>query len=77
MVLEKVKEIIASQLSMEMGEIKEESVLTDDLGVDSLEIFEIVMSLEEEFNIEIPNEDIEGIKCVGDIAKYISGKVNN
>jgi acyl carrier protein len=47
---------------MEVEEVKLESTFSDDLGVDSLEIFEIVMSLEEEFDIEIPNEDIENIK---------------
>lgn len=77
MVLERVKKIIAEQLSMGIEEVNETSTFSDDLGVDSLEIFEIVMSLEEEFNIEIPNEDIENIKSVGDIAGYITRKINN
>ncbi len=77
MVLEKVKKIIADQLSMEIEEVKETSTFSDDLGVDSLEIFEIVMSLEEEFNIEIPNEDIENIKSVGDITNYITRRIDN
>ncbi|WP_017415120.1 acyl carrier protein [Clostridium tunisiense] len=75
MVLEKVKKVIADQLSMEVEEVKVESTFTEDLGVDSLEIFEIVMSLEEEFNIEIPNEDIENIKTIGDIVNYVKSKV--
>lgn len=75
MVLEKVKKVIADQLSMEVEEVKIESTFTEDLGVDSLEIFEIVMSLEEEFNIEIPNEDIENIKTIGDIVNYMKSKV--
>ncbi|MPM60993.1 Acyl carrier protein [bioreactor metagenome] len=75
MVLEKVKKVIADQLSMEVEEVKIESTFTEDLGVDSLEIFEIVMSLEEEFNIEIPNEDIENIKTIGDIVNYVKSKV--
>jgi acyl carrier protein len=75
MVVEKIKKIIADQLSMEVEEVKLESTFSDDLGVDSLEIFEIVMSLEEEFDIEIPNEDIENIKTIGDIVNYVNSKV--
>jgi len=71
MVLEKVKNIIVDQLGIDEEEVKLEANLIDDLGVDSLEIFEIVMSLEDEFGIEIPNEDIEGIKTVKEIVDYI------
>lgn len=74
MILEKVKKVIVDQLGIEEDEIKMESKLIDDLGVDSLEIFEIVMSLEEEFNIQIPNEDIEDIKTVGEVVAYIEQK---
>ncbi|MFD3155421.1 acyl carrier protein [Haloimpatiens sp. FM7330] len=74
MIFEKIKNIIAEQLSLDENEIKLESTFTDDLGVDSLEIFEIVMSLEDEFGIEIPNEDIEEMKKVEDIVKYINSK---
>jgi acyl carrier protein len=75
MILEKVKKVVADQLSMDVEEVKLESTFSDDLGVDSLEIFEIVMSLEEEFEIEIPNEDIENIKTIGDIVNYVKSKV--
>ncbi|KYH34867.1 acyl carrier protein [Clostridium tepidiprofundi DSM 19306] len=71
MILEKVKNIIVDQLGVDEEEVKLEANLIDDLGVDSLEIFEIVMSLEDEFGIEIPNEDIEGIKTVKEIVDYI------
>ncbi|WP_138205252.1 acyl carrier protein [Haloimpatiens lingqiaonensis] len=74
MVFEKIKKIIAGQLSIDEEEVKLSSTFTDDLGVDSLEIFEIVMSLEDEFGIEIPNEDIEDMKTVGDIVKYVESK---
>lgn len=74
MVLEKVKGIIANQLGIDENEITEEKTLIEDLGVDSLEIFEIVMSLEEEFDMEIPNEDIENIKTVGEVVSYINNK---
>lgn len=75
MVLERVKNVVAKQLGIEASEVNITASFTDDLGIDSLEIFEIVMSLEEEFEIEIPNEDIEDIKSVEDIAKYIESKV--
>ncbi|MEG2412048.1 MAG: acyl carrier protein [Clostridium sp.] len=75
MVLERVKQVVAKQLSVEVEELNITASFTDDLGIDSLEIFEIVMSLEEEFDIEIPNEDIEDIKTVEDISNYIQGKV--
>ncbi|WP_035293004.1 acyl carrier protein [Clostridium sp. KNHs214] len=75
MAFEKIKKIIAEQLSIEEDEVQLNSTFTDDLGVDSLEIFEIVMSLEDEFNIEIPNEDIENMKTVGDIVKYVELKI--
>ncbi|MGN9162923.1 acyl carrier protein [Clostridium sp. UBA3061] len=76
MVLERVKKVIAKELGLEVEELNIQASFTDDLGIDSLEIFEIVMSLEEEFDIEIPNEDIENIKNVQDISSYIESKVN-
>lgn len=76
MVLERVKNVVAKQLGVEVEEINVKASFTDDLGIDSLEIFEIVMSLEEEFDIEIPNEDISNIKNVEDISKYIETKIN-
>ncbi len=76
MVLEKVKNVIAKQIGVEVEELNKDASLTDDLGIDSLEIFEIVMSLEEEFDIEIPNEDIENIKTVEEISRYVESKIN-
>lgn len=76
MVLERVKNVVAKQLGVEVEEVNVKASFTDDLGIDSLEIFEIVMSLEEEFDIEIPNEDINNIKNVEDISKYIETKIN-
>lgn len=75
MILEKVKGIIAKQIGMETEELDVNASFTDDLGIDSLEIFEIVISLEEEFQIEIANEDIEGVKNTVDIAKFIEKKI--
>ncbi|HCQ89086.1 MULTISPECIES: acyl carrier protein [unclassified Clostridium] len=77
MVFEKVKKIIADQLGLEEAEVTLNSTFSDDLGVDSLELFEVIISLEEEFNIEIPNEEIEDIKDVKGIVDYIEKKINN
>ncbi|MGV8981192.1 acyl carrier protein [Clostridium sp.] len=75
MVFEKVKKVIVEQLGIDEVEVTMEANFADDLGVDSLEIFEIVMSLEEAFEIEIPNEDIESINDVKGIVKYIEAKL--
>lgn len=74
MTFERVKKVIAEHLSMNEEEIKLESNFQDELGIDSLDIFEIVMELEDEFEIEIPNEDIESVKVVEDLVKYINSK---
>ena len=69
---DKVRKIIADTLSKSESEIKLESSLTEDLGADSLEIVELAMAMEEEFSIEIPDEDIEKISTVKDIIDYIN-----
>ena len=69
--LEKVKEVVIEQLDCNADEIKEDSRFIEDLGADSLDVVELVMALEEEFDIEIPDEDAEGILTVGDALKYI------
>ncbi|HOQ16588.1 MAG TPA: acyl carrier protein [Defluviitaleaceae bacterium] len=74
MIFEKIQEIIADQLSIDKNEIKPESSFQEDLQADSLDLFQIVMALEEEFELEIPNEDIEGIKTVQDAVNYIESK---
>tara|TARA_B100000315_G_scaffold250468_1_gene283345 strand:- start:767 stop:1012 length:246 start_codon:yes stop_codon:yes gene_type:complete len=73
---EKVKDIISEQLGVKKEEIKPESSFIDDLGADSLDTVEVVMALEEEFGIEIPDEDAEKITTVGEAAKYIETKIN-
>jgi acyl carrier protein len=70
-IMGKVKKIIAEQLGVDEGEINNESHFIDDLGADSLDTVELVMALEEEFGIEIPDEDAEKIQTVGDVQKYI------
>lgn len=71
---EKVKEIIASELGVEEDKITLESTFKDDLGADSLDLFQMVMSIEDEYGIEIPTEDLEKISTVGDIVKYLEDK---
>ncbi|SFE31063.1 acyl carrier protein [Thermoanaerobacter thermohydrosulfuricus] len=72
MIFEKVRDIIAEQLGIDPEEITMESSFIDDLGADSLDIVELIMALEEEFDIEIPDEDAEKIKTVGDVLEYLS-----
>jgi len=69
--LEKVKAVVVEQLDCDPAEVKEDSKFIEDLGADSLDVVELVMALEEEFDIEIPDEDAEGILTVADALKYI------
>lgn len=71
MVLEKLKEILVDQLDVEEDKVMLEASITEDLGADSLDVVDLIMSLEEEFGLEIPDEEVENIKTVGDIVKYI------
>lgn len=72
MVFEKLQAIVADKLGIEESEVKMESTFRDDLGADSLDLFEIVMAIEEEFNISISNEDVELIQTAGDAVNYIT-----
>ena len=67
--LEKMKEIIADQLSVDADSITEASSFKDDLGADSLDLFELVMALEDEYSVEIPAEDLENLATVGDVMR--------
>ncbi|MEY8267996.1 acyl carrier protein [Lachnospiraceae bacterium 64-25] len=71
---EKVVEIIKEQLNMENAEIKMETSFKEDLDVDSLDLFELVMALEEEYDIEIPSEDLEQLTTVGAVVDYLKNK---
>lgn len=71
MVFEKVKDIIVEQLGVDEEEIKLEASFIDDLGADSLDIVELIMALEEEFDLEIPDKEAEKIATVGDAVDYI------
>ncbi len=71
MVFEKIREIIATQFDVEVEKITMETTVADDLGADSLDVVEVLMSVEDEFSVEIPDEAIEDIKSVGDLVNYI------
>lgn len=70
-VFESVKELVVEQLGADPEAVTEEASFVEDLGADSLDIVELVMAFEEQFEIEIPDEDAEGIRTVGDAVKYI------
>ena len=72
--LEKMKEIIAEQLSVDAESITEASSFKDDLGADSLDLFELVMALEDEYSVEIPAEDLEKLTSVGEVMDYLKAK---
>jgi acyl carrier protein len=73
-IMERVKKIIVDQLGVEEDKVKEDSSFIDDLGADSLDIVELIMAFEEEFDIEIADEDAEKIKVVGDVIRYLEDK---
>ena len=77
MVFDKVKKIIVDQLDVEEDKVTEAASITDDLGADPLDVVDLVMSFEEEFDIEIPDDQVEKIKTVGDIVKFIEEKVED
>ena len=72
--LEKMKEIIAEQLSVDESEIALETSFKDDLGADSLDLFELVMALEEEYDVESPSDDLTELNTVEDVINYLKNK---
>lgn len=71
MEFEKLKEIIAEVLSVDQNEVALETTFTDDLGADSLDVFQIIMGIEQEFELTIDTDEVEGIKTVGDAVELI------
>ncbi|MBW4845965.1 acyl carrier protein [Lacrimispora sphenoides] len=74
MMLEKMQEIIAEQLNVEASKITAESSFKEDLGADSLDLFELVMALEDEYSVEIPSEDLEKLTTVQQVMDYLKAK---
>lgn len=74
---ERVRSIIVDQLAVDAAKVSQTASFIDDLGADSLDIVELVMTMEEEFDLDIPDEEAEKMKTVGDVVKYITSKANN
>ncbi len=72
--LEKIKEIVADSLGADVESLTAETSFKEDLGADSLDLFEMVMALEEEFDVEIPTEDLENIKTIGEVESYLQNR---
>ncbi len=71
MVFEKIKKILCEQLDVEEGDITMDTNIVEDLGADSLDIVDLIMSVEDEFELEVPDDQVENIKTVGDVVNYI------
>ena len=76
MVLEKLIGLLCEQLDIEPDEVNENTDIINVLGADSLDVVDLVMTLEDEFDIEIPDEDIEGIRTVGELARYLEEHID-
>ena len=74
MVFDKIREIIVDQLDVDEDKVTTDASITEDLGADSLDVVDLVMNIEESFDLEIPDEEVENIKTVGDIVKFIEAK---
>ena len=75
MVFDKIKEILAEQLDADVDEMTMDTNIARDLGADSLDVVELLMSIEDEFEVEIPDEEIENIKTIGDLTEYIQNNM--
>jgi len=73
-ILDKIKDVVADKLDADPGDVTETASFVDDLGADSLDVVELIMGLEDEFDIEISDEEAEGIRTVGDAIRFISDK---
>lgn len=71
---EKIRDLIVEEVGVDADQVTMEASFKDDLNIDSLDLFEMVMALEEEFDVEIPSEDLENMNTVGDIVTYIQNK---
>lgn len=72
--LEKMREIIVNQLNCDEDAVNLDTSFKDDLGADSLDLFELIMALEEEYGLELPAEELTGLETVGDVVEYLKGK---
>ena len=77
MVFDKIREILAEQLDADAEEMTADTSIAEDLGADSLDVVELLMSSEDEFEVEIPDEEIENLKTIGDVVEYIQNNMND
>lgn len=77
MTIDRVKELLANQLNVEVNKINENSRIVEDLGADSLDMIEMLMALEEEFNISVPDDQAENLKTVGNVATFIDNALKS
>ena len=77
MIFEKLVEILAEQLDTDKEAMTADTKIADDLGADSLDLVDLLMSIEDEFEIEIPDEDVEGLQTIGEVADYIAAHKND
>lgn len=75
MVFEKIKKILAEQLGADEEEMTSETRIAEDLRADSMDVVELLMSIEDEFEVEIPDEEIENLKTIGDVVEYIQNNI--
>ena len=73
---ERIKTIVADQLGVEISEVTKDASILDDLGADSLDVVELVMTLEETFDIEVPDEAIEEMRTIGDVQRFVESRVS-
>ncbi len=76
MVFEKIAQILATQLDADLETITADTRIAEDLGADSLDVVELLMSIEDEFDVEVPDEEIENVKTVGDVVEYIQAHMD-
>jgi acyl carrier protein len=72
---DRVRELVSTQLGVELDEVVKDARILDDLGADSLDVVELVMALEETFDIVVPDEDVEAMHTIGDVESYLAGRI--
>jgi acyl carrier protein len=73
---DRLRQLVSSQLGVELDELVTDARILDDLGADSLDVVELVMAIEEAFDIVVPDEDVEGMQTVGDVESYLAGRIS-
>jgi acyl carrier protein len=72
---DRIRDLVAEQLGVDGADLKSDSDIVEDLGADSLDVVELVMAIEENFDIEVPDEDAEGMRTIGDVERYVTARV--